>query len=163
MINLTEKQCEALRVLEDTNGNMTEAAKLLGIGKCSLGNRLDKIRRKTAMEPLHSADRRWLLRKIREQSEAAKAAEEEKKPFKKCDRPCKYRASEYAINGCDYLSITGHSRGCPPCDECTKFEKGERLSVIMDEWKVPKVQTATEADIYTIQRVKRRLHFTTSG
>ena len=161
MFKLTERQCEVLRVLEETNGNMEDAERVLGISKLSLGSRIGKIRNKTTLDPTFSADRRQLLRLIREQNEAK--AREDKTPFKKCDRPCRYRAAEFALNGCDYLSITGHSRGCPPCDECTKFEAGARRSLIMDEWKVPKVQTLEEADVYTINKVKQRLHYNTSG
>lgn len=81
--------------------------------------------------------------------------------FKRCGRPCKFRAPDTAANGCDYLSITGHSRGCPPCDECTRFERGERSQVIMDEWKVPKVLEVetTDVDLYTLQQVRKHRQF----
>ena len=161
MLNLTEKQCEALRILEEKDGNLKETARELGIGLCSLKNRLEKIRNNTAYDPMFPFERRHLLELI-EESNRAKAATEGEIPFKRCDRPCRYRASEYAINGCDYLSITGHSRGCPPCEECTKFEEGERLTVIMDEWKVPKLPSVEEIDVYTIQKVRKRLHYAAS-
>lgn len=50
----------------------------------------------------------------------------------KC-RTCKYKAQEQAINGCDYISIVGHSRGCSVKD-CDKYEKGKRLSCL-EKWK----------------------------
>ena len=28
---------------------------------------------------------------------------------------------------CDYISFTGHRRGCPPSPTCTKYVKGKRL------------------------------------
>lgn len=40
---------------------------------------------------------------------------------------CVYRAEPGAANRCDYLIITGHSRGCPPGEGCTVFQPGERL------------------------------------
>lgn len=43
-------------------------------------------------------------------------------------KTCKYRASKYDPNHCDYALITGRIRGCDP-DECDKYEKGERLRV----------------------------------
>lgn len=40
---------------------------------------------------------------------------------------CKFRASSL-IKGanCDYISITGHMRGCP-ADACTRYEPGARI------------------------------------
>lgn len=38
---------------------------------------------------------------------------------KKC-RTCMYRGKK---NGCDYIEIVGHSRGCS-VEECTVYEKG---------------------------------------
>ncbi len=161
MIELTAKQYEALRALEEADGSIKKAAKALGIPPSALGGIAGRIRNKTGFDILWAPGRKNLLRKLEKQSDAEKAAE--KKPFKRCDRPCKYRATEYAINGCDYLIITGQSRGCPPCDECTRFEEGERRTDILGEWKTHRGQTLEEADIYTIQRVKRRLHYSTSG
>ena len=43
----------------------------------------------------------------------------------KC-RKCRFRAPYGDVNGCDYMHITGHMRGCPPGDDCTRFEEGER-------------------------------------
>ena len=52
--------------------------------------------------------------------------------FKQCDRPCRYRASAYAVNGCNYLLVTGQSRGCRAGVQCTRFEEGERISLEID-------------------------------
>ncbi len=43
---------------------------------------------------------------------------------RKC-KTCKYRG-ENDKNGCDYIYITGHRRGCP-VEECDKYEKGNRI------------------------------------
>ena len=78
---------------------------------------------------------------------------------KKCKRPCVYRAHEKALNGCDYLSMTGHSRGCPPGEKCTRFEQGERKKVIMDEWRTPAVYVDDDQkEILAYARVQRRRH-----
>lgn len=47
---------------------------------------------------------------------------------KRCST-CVYRAPgrndlDYS---CDYISITGHSRGCPPGKDCTMYQRGKRL------------------------------------
>ena len=43
---------------------------------------------------------------------------------------CKYRTS-YKKNGtdfyCEYIFHTGHRRGCPPGEECEKFEQRKIL------------------------------------
>lgn len=45
-----------------------------------------------------------------------------------CD-DCIYRArGDRVVNNCDYIFITGHSRGCP-ADECTVYETGKRKAV----------------------------------
>ena len=54
-------------------------------------------------------------------------------PFKKCTRPCKYRSGTPPLNGCDYILITGKSRGCKAGEKCTKFEEGER---ILTRWEL---------------------------
>lgn len=44
-----------------------------------------------------------------------------------CDRYCNgcaYQSREYG--SCDYILITGHSRGCPPGQGCTRKEIGKR-------------------------------------
>lgn len=43
----------------------------------------------------------------------------------KC-KTCIYRASKSAINGCDYIFIVGHSRGCA-VKECDKYVRGQRI------------------------------------
>lgn len=43
----------------------------------------------------------------------------------KCSR-CVYR-SNTPPNLCDYILITGHSRGCPPGDKCTEFRAGASI------------------------------------
>lgn len=40
-------------------------------------------------------------------------------------RTCCYRASKYS-NGCDYLPITGKSRGCK-AEHCDKYKKGKQI------------------------------------
>lgn len=66
------------------------------------------------------------------------------------------------MNGCDYLSMMGHSRGCPPCDECVRFEHGERNALIMDEWSVPKTEESEsqrEVVLYTREQKRRYLQY----
>lgn len=46
------------------------------------------------------------------------------KTKKKCPS-CIYRGDAQGKNGCDYILITGHRRGCS-VDECIKYEKGKR-------------------------------------
>lgn len=50
---------------------------------------------------------------------------------KQC-KTCIYRSGnqEYA---CNYISITGQTRGCPPSPNCTKYQKGKR---IQKEWSL---------------------------
>ena len=44
-------------------------------------------------------------------------------------RTCKYRASDTnSKNGCDYIEIMGHSRGCSVTG-CDKYEKGKRIKI----------------------------------
>lgn len=38
---------------------------------------------------------------------------------------CMYRAGKSEPNGCDYILITGHSRGCS-VEECDKHERQPR-------------------------------------
>lgn len=47
-------------------------------------------------------------------------------PTYKCKRDCFY----YGITtgSCDYLTITGHRRGCPAGATCTKYRKNEGMS-----------------------------------
>ena len=134
---ITDKQREAVLVLEKANGNMSKAAQDLGINEASLRCRLKCVRFKFSLDPAVRAERKRLLELIKKQDAAPPPKEKPK--FKRCDRPCRYKASEYAPNGCDYLSIVGHSRGCPAGEECTKFEEGERTELLMDEWRAPKV------------------------
>lgn len=156
MLTLTEKQYEALRVLEEENGSLKKTALKLGIGMSSLGNRIERIRSKTMIDPLDAVDRRKLLEKIRKQTAARNATEEERQ-FKKCGRPCKYRALDDSPWGCDFISITGQSRGCPPGENCKRFEQGERKQVLMDEWRMPKPED--ETDLYKMQSVRRHLQY----
>ena len=46
---------------------------------------------------------------------------------KKC-KTCKYRASEFAMNRCDYIFIVGHSRGWDRGDKCNVYKRGNRIS-----------------------------------
>ena len=156
VLTLTEKQYEALQVLEEENGSLKKTARKLGIEMSSLGNRIERIRSKAMIDPLDAADRRRLLEKIRKQTAERRATEGER-PFKKCDRPCKYRALDGSPWGCDYISITGQSRGCPSGEECTKFEPGERKQVLMDEWRVPK-GTSQLDDVDSYVRKRQRQH-----
>lgn len=45
---------------------------------------------------------------------------------KKC-KSCKYIGQKQAVNGCDYIIIIGHMRGCTVKD-CDKYEKGKRMN-----------------------------------
>lgn len=52
---------------------------------------------------------------------------------KQCET-CIYRSGDQSRQDqlaikvhCDYLSMTGHRRGCPPSPTCTKYVKGKRL------------------------------------
>lgn len=44
---------------------------------------------------------------------------------KRC-RTCKYRAAVSAVNGCDYIELEGHSRGCD-VENCDKYARGKRM------------------------------------
>ena len=46
---------------------------------------------------------------------------------KKC-KTCIYRAADTDPNGCDFILIKGHSRGCP-VEECDRYEKGKRIGI----------------------------------
>lgn len=50
----------------------------------------------------------------------------------KCKK-CRFRAGRCSGHGCDYISITGHARGCPPGKDCTRFEKGKRAVIRIQE------------------------------
>lgn len=39
---------------------------------------------------------------------------------------CVYRSDIMYLNRCDYLSITGHSRGCAGDEHCERYQKGPR-------------------------------------
>lgn len=159
MIRLTAKQCEALQMLEETNGRPGEAARKIGIRMQSIKNRINAIHNNTGLDPLSATDRQKLLKQIEDQKEARKAAVE-KKHCVRCTRPCAYRAADFAIHTCDYISIAGERRGCPPGDACTRFEPGERKKLIMDEWRVPKVPE--EEELYEVQlyaKAQRRLSY----
>lgn len=57
------------------------------------------------------------------------------KPYKPCrHKDCVYHASPGAVNNCDYICITGHSRGCPP-EGCTKYEKGPAKRRVVSPFK----------------------------
>lgn len=50
---------------------------------------------------------------------------------KRCDT-CMYRSSSSGrTDGCLYILITGHMRGCPPGDKCDKYKKGDEVK----HWK----------------------------
>lgn len=40
-------------------------------------------------------------------------------------KTCKFRGCDQGKNGCDYIEIVGHSRGCS-VEECTVYERGKR-------------------------------------
>ena len=46
---------------------------------------------------------------------------------KKC-RSCRYRARPEQVNGCDYIEIAKHSRGCD-VEDCDRYVRGKRLKV----------------------------------
>ena len=70
---------------------------------------------------------------------------------------CTFRAPENSPWQCDYISITGQSRGCTPDAKCKRFEEGDRKPCIMDEWRIPKV--TEDADIYVRTRYRRHLQY----
>ena len=41
-------------------------------------------------------------------------------------KTCTFQSREKQVNGCDYILIAGHSRGCN-VEDCVKYEKGVRL------------------------------------
>ena len=41
----------------------------------------------------------------------------------KC-KTCRFRSRTSNVNTCDYIVLTGHRRGCPAGDECTRYEEG---------------------------------------
>lgn len=44
---------------------------------------------------------------------------------KKC-RSCRYRARPEQVNGCDYIEIAKHSRGCD-VEDCDRYVRGRRM------------------------------------
>ena len=46
---------------------------------------------------------------------------------RKC-RSCRYRARPEQVNGCDYIEIAKHSRGCD-VEDCDRYVRGKRLKV----------------------------------
>ena len=75
-------------------------------------------------------------------------------PFKRCKRPCKYRSGTPQLNGCDYILITGKSRGCKAGDKCTRFEEGER---ILTRWELlPADQKLSEAERRTNDYIEQQ-------
>lgn len=55
----------------------------------------------------------------------------------KCSK-CIYRATKIDPWKCDYITFTGHSRGCSPGDKCVKYKKGERLKTSF--FKLPELK-----------------------
>lgn len=49
-------------------------------------------------------------------------------------KTCKFRASMFAENGCNYIIIKRKMRGCS-AENCTKYEKGRRIKP-KEEWWV---------------------------
>lgn len=45
-------------------------------------------------------------------------------------RSCVYRSDLMYVNRCDYLLITGHSRGCPGDANCKRYRKGPRKRMV---------------------------------
>lgn len=43
----------------------------------------------------------------------------------KC-RTCAYRSDNRYVNKCDYLLLTGHSRGCVGDEHCAHYQQGPR-------------------------------------
>lgn len=48
----------------------------------------------------------------------------------KC-KTCRWRSNVLHLYTCDYMYLTGKSRGCKPGDECTRYEKGERVKEVV--------------------------------
>lgn len=51
-----------------------------------------------------------------------------RKQSNKC-KTCQYRAAEAVEWECNYIDIVGHSRNCEPGNLCTKYKKGDRLTL----------------------------------
>lgn len=47
----------------------------------------------------------------------------------KC-RNCKYHGYSSGFITCDYLVITGHSRGCKPGENCEKYERSQKARCV---------------------------------
>ena len=82
------------------------------------------------------------------------------KGVKKSDlcRRCVYRSEKEGINQCDYCYITGHARGCPGDEHCTRFEEGERRRMPMElPTPAPSEQRMSEQALadYEIRRRQR--------
>ena len=45
----------------------------------------------------------------------------------KCPGGCIYRGKVSGTSCCNYIFITGKSRGCPPGRDCTRYRRGVRL------------------------------------
>lgn len=57
---------------------------------------------------------------------------------------CIYQSSTPALNSCDYITLTGHKRGCKPGRGCKKYVKGERLRD-REEYRIL-IRSATEEE-----------------
>lgn len=49
-------------------------------------------------------------------------------------KSCMFRAAANAINGCDYILVTRHMRGCP-AEKCDKYKRGKRITRDDYLWK----------------------------
>lgn len=81
--------------------------------------------------------------------------------FKKCARPCKFRSSTPSLNGCDYLYLMRERRGCPPGEDCTRFEEGERMKDPSDPTKIARLSMEREAEAirYTRDRIYKAIGY----
>lgn len=74
----------------------------------------------------------------------------------KCSQ-CIYRAPKYSDYGCDYLALTGQSRGCG-VEDCTLFIKGRRLKTPLPKPGTTKAMSPGDRDYssYMSRNVRRQ-------
>lgn len=65
----------------------------------------------------------------------------------KC-RTCIYRSDNRHANECDYLILTGHSRGCAGDENCKRYRRGKRLRVGPPTTVCGPAMSPGEAEVY---------------
>lgn len=113
--NRKKYDLEMLRKLAEQGLNMQEIGEKMGASHTTVGRWLDE----------NNIQINENARRMREKEKRAEETRKQGKAKKKC-ATCRYRADAVAINGCDYVDLMEHSRGCPIIG-CTKYEKGPRI------------------------------------